>query len=186
MSVFGLFRTISPILCCIFVENFNASIANRFSSDIRFEISTSPSGLQKTFLNPLSHTTIRFFMNFMFRFSIDFQPKAAPTLSVCLKSHPRREAVLAAQPTGLTNFNNKNGWNTFMCSSSTLMIKPSSAVHYPSKKWNTPVPLFPQKSPIFSRIDPLFNILLTKLPSSSNSVEIIFFFWQDFCKVMAL
>ena len=74
-----------------------------------------------------------------------------------------------------TFFNNKNGWNTFMCSSSTLMIKPSSAIHYPPEKWNTPVPLFPQKSPNFSSQTQIFNNLLTNLPSSSNSVEILMF-----------
>ena len=150
--------------------NFQLTFALKFPRALR--------GCKKTFLNPLSHTTIRFFMNFMSRFSIDFQPKAAPTSSVCLYvlnpvSGVNHEQIRVIS---FTFFNNKNGWNTFMCSSSTLMIKPSSAVHYPSKKWNTPVPLFPQKSPIFSSQTQIFNNLLTNLLSSSNSVEILMFF----------
>ena len=132
------------------------------------EISPSPSGLQKTFLNPLSHTTIRFFMNFMFRFSIDFQPKAAPTLSVCLKSHPRREAVLAAQPLGLTNFNNKNGCNTtpvtvtlYIQATMFQPLNPLKTVPHLLHFWDT-----------FVRFSPLTNLNVLNFMSVLNSLHV--------------
>ena len=154
---FGLYDTISPSFCCIFVESFNAvGIANQFSIDIRFEISTSPSGLQKVFLIPF-----RFFFYFMFRFLLDFfcsakLPKNSsiirafensfirkrlkalnlfiPTLSPmwgCLSvlNHIRvAKQSWPPSPPGLTKINNKNEWNTSMCSSSTLAINRSTSL----------------------------------------------------------
>ena len=86
--------------------------------------------------------------------------KSAPMFA-CLSLCPTRFAPLAAWPPGLTFLNNKNGWNTFMCSSSTSMISDLSSADYPPKKWNTPVPLFPQNQSTFPRNYQLFNILLT-------------------------
>jgi len=59
-----------------------------------------------------------------------------------------------------------------MCSSSTLAINPCVFANYPSKKWNTPVPLFHQNQSIFFRNNADFNNSLTKLPLSPYSVEI--------------
>ena len=61
----------------------------------------------------------------------------------------------------LTKFNNKNGWNTSMCYSSTLMINHSTSIPYPTKKWNTPVTLFPKNQSTFLRNNSKFNFLLT-------------------------
>lgn len=80
-------------------------------------------------------------------------------MSVCLKSlnimFPSSNSVEIYTPVSgvsheqirvvtLTSIDNKNGWNTSMCSSSTLAINPCVFANYPSKKWNTPVPLFPK------------------------------------------
>ena len=56
----------------------------------------------------------------------------------------------------LTNINNKNGWNTSMCSSSTLLINLSTSPTYPPKKWNTPVTLFPRKQSTLPSPNPNF------------------------------
>ena len=89
----------------------------------------------------------------------------------CLSLYPKRFAPLAAWSPGLTFLNFKNGWNTSMCSSSTSTISDLSSADYPLKKWNTPIPLFPQKWLPFSGTTQNFNILLTKFP---NSIEIKF------------
>ena len=58
--------------------------------------------------------------------------------------------------TALTFLNFKNGWNTYMCSSSTLAITPNTSVNYSLKKWNTPVPLLSPNQSTFPRNNPNF------------------------------
>ena len=79
--------------------------------------------------------------------SVEINPSVL--MFFCLKNLPPSPNSVEIRPRPLTRFNNKNRWNTFMCSSFTLPINPSTSANYPPKKWNTPVPLFPQKSPHF-------------------------------------
>ena len=92
-----------------------------------------------------------------------------------LMSHSAIRDAKQSWPSGLrtlTFLDFKNGWNTSMCSSSTLAINPCVIANYPPKKWNTPVPLFHQNQSNFFRNNADFNNSLTKLLLSSNSVEI--------------
>ena len=85
----------------------------------------------------------------------------------------------------ITFFNNKNGWNTSMCSSSTLTINLSTSTHYPTKKWNTHVPLFNQIQSNFLGNNPNFNNSLTisivNSPLDKDGGE-----WMFFCKRLIL
>jgi len=118
----------------------------------------------------------------MFRFLLDFCPSGhfytsfnSVEIKSVLMSFPLPDALCAigrraSRPLTILNF--KNGWNASTCSSSTLAINPCVFANYPSKKWNTPVPLFHQNQSIFFRNNADFNNSLTKLPLSPYSVEI--------------
>ena len=98
----------------------------------------------------------------MLRFLLDFCPSGhSHTSSNSVEIKSVLLFLCLTRPLGLTFLNNKNGWNTSMCSSSTLAINRSTSVNYPSKKWNTTVPLLGQKSPLFFTKPQNFNNLLT-------------------------